>query len=159
MRRLAQDLTLALTLLATPALADSPRDEMFPSDGSCYLRHYDRAHLAAHPGQNIAEIAIGPLSGAFDARELILNVRITLRGSGNMYSGAAYCENTGGSLSCHLEGDAGWFTLTPRPGGAVRLDVGKGGIVFEGRDFLYISGTMGDDRQFLMPPVPADSCT
>lgn len=154
MRRLA----LALSLLATPALGQSPRDTMFPSDASCYLRHYDKAHLASHPQQQVREIAIGPQTGSFESDVLSLTVTLSLRGVPEIYSGTAYCENTGGGLSCQMEGDAGWFTLTPRRKGAVLMAVGKGGLVFEGRNFIYISGTMGDDRDFLLPPVPADSC-
>ncbi|GAB1478325.1 hypothetical protein MASR2M74_08710 [Paracoccaceae bacterium] len=154
MRRLA----LALSLLATPALAESPRAAMFPSDASCYLRHYDKAHLASHPQQQVSEIAIGPQTGSFESDVLSLTVALSLRGVSEIYTRTAYCENTGGSLSCQMEGDAGWFTLTPRKKGAVLLEVGKGGLVFEGRNFIYISGTMGDDREFLLPPVPADSC-
>lgn len=154
MRRFA----LALTLLATPALAESPRQAMFPSDGSCFLRHYDRAHLAKHPAQKVQEIALGPMSGNFESDVLILTVVVDLIGVDERYTGTAYCDNTGGSLSCQMEGDAGWFTLTPRKKGAVLLTVGKGGLVFEGSNFIYISGTMADDREFLLPPVPADSC-
>lgn len=154
MRRLA----LALTLLATPALAESPRAEMFPSDASCYLRHYDKAHLAKHPQQQVREIALGPQTGSFESDVLSLTVALSLRGVPEIYSGTAYCENTGGSLSCQMEGDAGWFTLTPRKKGTVLLKVGKDGLGFEGSNFITISGTTGDDREFLLPPVPADSC-
>ena len=154
MRRLA----IALTLLATPALAQSPRDTMFPSDASCYLRHYDRTHLAGHPQQRVRDIAIGPASGSFESDVLRLTVQIMLRDVEQIFPGTARCENSGGSLSCEMDGKAGWFTLTPRPKGAVRLDVGRGGLVLQDRGFIYVSGELGDDRQFLLPPVPADSC-
>lgn len=158
MHRLARRLILALTLLATPALGQSPRQTMFPSDASCYLRHYDRAHLASHPQQRVSEIAIGPLSGSFESDVLSLSVQISLRDVDQIFTGTARCENTGGSLSCEMDGKAGWFTLTPRAKGAVRLDVGRGGLVLQDRGFIYVSGELGDDRQFLLPPVPADSC-
>ena len=38
-------------ILASPALAESPRAALFPGDGVCYRRDYDAAHLAAHPDQ------------------------------------------------------------------------------------------------------------
>lgn len=154
MRRLA----LALSLLATPALAQSPRAAMFPSDASCYLRHYDKAHLAKHPAQRVREIAIGPMTGNFESDVLILKVMVWIDGHDGYYTGVASCENTGGSLSCQLEGDAGWFTLTPRRQGAILMKLGRDGIGFEGRDFVTLSGSSGDDREFLLPPVAADSC-
>lgn len=154
MRRLA----LLAALAASPALAQSPREAMFPSDGTCYLRHYDKGHMAAHPAQRVREIAIGPLSGSFGGDELILAVNVTLRDSPEIFTGAAYCENSADTLGCHLEGDAGWFTLHPRPGGKILLEVSRDGIGFEGSDFIELSGNSGDDREFLLPPVPADSC-
>ena len=44
-------------LLATPALGETPREAMFPSDGSCYRRQYSADHLAAHPAQRMEWIA------------------------------------------------------------------------------------------------------
>ena len=154
MRRLA----LVFGLLATPAFAQSPRDAIFPSDASCYLRHYSAGHLASHPQQNVAEIALGPEPATFDAPVLGLRLALYRRGSNTRYEGRAACENTGGALSCQLEGDGGWFTLWPKADGTLRLEVGRGGLIFEAADFLEVSGISGDDRVFVLPRVPADSC-
>lgn len=152
-------LTLALTL-ALPVQARSPRDVMFPSDGSCYLRHYSRDHLASHPQQRVEDILIGPWApGRDDPRYLVLKLAVSLRDRPGLFWGVAFCENTGGDLSCGLEGDAGHFTLSPEGNGALRLSVGRHGLLFEGEtEMIEISGTTGDDRVFLMPAVPADSC-
>lgn len=150
-------LVALIALLASPALAQSPQEALFPFDGHCYLRYYKAAHLAQHPAQQVQEIALGPYPGFAMGADPRIKVAITLR-SGNRYDATAYCENDGAVLSCQLEGDGGWFHLHPRPKGALMFEVGRRGIALEGADFLEISGTRGDDREFLMPHVPADSC-
>lgn len=151
-------LLLAFCLLATPALAESPRDALFPSDASCYLRHYTGAHLAKHPNQLVTDIAIGPEPGSFEADVLVVRMQVSLRDHPEILQTAAYCENTGGTLSCGLEGDGGWFQMERTPKGA-RVMVGRDGLFFEGaRGFVHIGGGDSDDDVFLMPPVPADSC-
>lgn len=153
MRRL-----LPLLLLATPALAESPREALFPSDGACYLRFYDKAHLAQHPDQLVKEIAVGPEPSSMKAGQLVLRVAVSLRGNPEQFRGYAYCDNTGGTLSCGLEGDAGWFQMQPTAKGAL-LMVGRDGIGFEGDSgFVELGGGRSDDESFAMPRVPADSC-
>ncbi len=148
-----------LLLIATPALAQSPRDTMFPSDATCYLRHYTAAHLASHPAQRVTDIALGPDQPSLNPQELTLRLGVSLRGTSDYFLSYAYCENTGGALSCHLEGDAGWFTLEPAANGGLLMTTGRGGIGFEGAEGMFqIGGSASDDNSFLIPPVPADSC-
>lgn len=153
-------LVLAAGVPGLPAQAQSPADRMFPGGEACYLRSYSRNHLASHPDQRSREIALGPWApGRGDPRSLVLKLQLWLRDAAAPVWGVAFCENTGGSLSCGLEGDAGHFTLTPQEDGRIRLEVGRHGLLFEGADeIIEISGTTGDDRTFLMPRVPADSC-
>lgn len=155
-------LSLSLCLAALPALplaAQSPRDAMFPTDASCYLRQYSRQHMADHPDQLVTQIAVGPEQGAFEADVLILKVAVYLRGSDERFLASAYCDNTGGTLSCGLEGDGGWFQMKPAKGGAVMLMVGRDPLGFEGaRGFVTFGGGVSDDERFLIPRVPADAC-
>ena len=83
---------------------------------------------------------------------------VTLRGNPEHFMGYAYCDNTGGTLSCGLEGDAGWFQMKPTAKGAL-LMVGRDGIGFEGNSgFVELGGGRSDDESFALPKVPADSC-
>ncbi len=149
-------LALALTLAATPALAESPQAAMFPSDASCYLRQYSQIHLAGHPDQMVREIALGPAGQ--QGHQLVLRVAVYLRGSTERFTADAYCENTGGSLSCGLEGDGGWFTLESARQG-LKMKVGREPLGFEGETgFITFGGAASDDNVFLLPPVPADAC-
>jgi hypothetical protein len=153
-------LALVIACVSGAAEARSPRDTMFPRDTSCYLRHYDRAHLARHPGQVVEGIALGPDSGAFEADVLVLRLLVGVRDGGGLARGLAYCENTGGALSCELTQDGGWFTLTPAKGGALRMEVGSAplGLPVGGIGRLTFGAGASDDDVFLIPPVPADAC-
>lgn len=147
---------LSLLLSAPPALAESPRAAMFPNQTSCYLRQYSQAHLAGHPDQRVRQIALGPSDAP--GRDLVLRVAVSLRGLQERFVADAYCENTGGSLSCGLEGDGGWFTLTPAKQG-VKMKVGREPLGFEGETgFVSFGGGASDDDVFLIPPVAAEAC-
>jgi hypothetical protein len=152
-------LAALLILAALPAQAQSPRQTLFPTDGSCYLRQYSNRHLADHPNQLVTQIALGPEYGQAEADVLILRVAVYARGSNERFTGSAYCENTGASLSCGLEGDGGRFSLSPGKKGALTMRVGRDPLGFEGsRGFLTFGGGVSDDETFLIPRVPADAC-
>lgn len=154
-------IALLVALPARPVTAQNLRDTHFASDGSCYLRHYSAAHLATHPDQRVQDIAIGPETDDPADHALILTLRVRLRGDagGQGYSATAYCEPVGVGMHCGLEGDAGSFTLAAAQGGALLLKVGGHGMSFEGdAGFLTLQSDRGDDRAFLLPPVPADAC-
>lgn len=151
---------IAATALATPALAKGPIDAIFPSDGSCYLRHYDRAHMSRHQDQLVTEIAIGPYAPEWGRQDHVaITLMVSVRGTDEFFVSYSVCQEDSGALSCQMEGDAGSFSLHADAGGKVRLEVSRRGMNFEGQSgFISISGTRGDDRVFLLPPVPADSC-
>jgi hypothetical protein len=146
-------------LLASPALAEAPRAQMFPSNGACYLRQYDAGHMAEHPDQLVTQVAIGPDYDSWaDAQGSILKLRIEVQSGVEVPLTFAYCEDAPEAMLCSLEGDAGGFTLSQRDG-AVLLQIDGRGMNFDTMGgFLTLSGTEGDDRSFLIPAVPADAC-
>lgn len=150
----------ALLASAAPALAKGPMDRIFPTDASCYLRHYDKTHMSKHQDQLVTDIAIGPYAREWGTRDyVVVTVMVSVRGTDEFFLGNAYCEEGGADLFCQMEADAGAFTLTPDKGGKIMLRLTRDGMAFEGQSgFIALSGTSGDDRAFLMPPVPADSC-
>lgn len=149
----------ALWFLPLPLLAQTGATAMFPPEAACFQRQYDAAHLAKHPQQQVVDIALTPAEGQVVSTSLVVDIAVTLRGTGAHYIGSAYCEPDGTGLSCGMEGDAGAFNLSLRKGGALLLAVSPLGMSFENeQDFLTISGTSGDDRAFLMQPVAAADC-
>ncbi|WP_156317426.1 hypothetical protein [Cypionkella psychrotolerans] len=148
-----------LVLLPCPLLGQTGVTAMFPPEAACFQRHYDAAHLAKHPQQQITDIALTSAEGQEVSTSLVVDISVKLRGGADSYIGSAYCEPDTVGLSCGMEGDAGAFSLALRDGGALLLRVDSGGMSFEGeRDFFTLSGSSGDDRVFLMHPVAAADC-
>lgn len=151
-------LMIALSLLPLPLLAQTGAVAMFPPQAACFQRHYDAAHLAKHPQQQVVDIALTPAEGQIVSTSLVVDIAVTLR-DGERYIGSAYCEPQAAGLSCGMEGDAGAFGLGLRNGGALLLTVSPLGMSFENdQGFLTLSGDSGDDRAFLMQPVAATDC-
>ncbi len=149
---------LAACAMPLVVAAQGLRGDLFPSDGACYLRYYNDAHMAAHPQQRVVQIAIGPDAAQTTVQALALRVQVIVRGRDDIYAGLAYCTDAGTALECGIEGDGGSFKLQ-NVGGRLQLVVGRGGIYLEGATtVLEISGSTGDDRVFRLPAVPADSC-
>lgn len=148
---------IVLCLIAAPALAESPRAALFPDDRGCFRRAYDAAHLAAHPDQLVKEIRLSPDKPVSDERFLVLAVQILPRGA-DWLLGHAYCENTAGSLSCGMEGDAGWLMLEPTAKG-LRATVGRDGITLEGdAGFVTFGAGQSDDEVFALSRVTPEAC-
>lgn len=148
---------VVLCLIASPALAESPREALFPDNWGCYRRDYDAAHLAKHPDQLVKTIRLSPDAAFSDERQLLLAVEIVPRG-GEAVLAHGFCENTGGNLSCGLESDAGWLMLEPTATG-LRATVGRDGIRFEtDTGFITFGGGHSDDEVFAIPRAPEEAC-
>lgn len=146
---------LALAAGALPALAQSPREQMFPTDDSCYARDYSDQHLQSHPAQRVTAISLTPYTGTASDPLLQLWVKVSLRGQpGGDFEALSYCENNGAAtLYCGMEGDAGGFAVTPEKNGAVMVTVSSLGMGFENHSGLVtLDRESGDDRSFLLTP-------
>lgn len=143
------------------ALAQGLRERAFyPTDGGsgCFLRQYDAAHLASHPGQQVETIALGRTEYRPEDPTVIVRVMAMTR-AGQYLTGMASCGGGGDRMMCHMDGDAGRFGLSAARDGALRMDLAPEGISFVGDQGAYtIEGSAGDDHSFLLPPVPADAC-
>ncbi|QYK40151.1 MAG: hypothetical protein KF887_11910 [Paracoccaceae bacterium] len=153
-----------LSLIAGPVAAQTMLDSHFTGKSGCYLREYTADHLASHPVQRTRIIAIGPDGWAppggwgGDGAPFVLRLHVTLRDLRRLEA-LAYCEAAAPGLACAMEGDAGAFTLEPARRGAVMLRPVREGILLEDDQGLVIlASDAGDDRAFLIPPVPADAC-
>lgn len=144
-----------LIAAALPLAAQSPQERVFPGGTTCYARDYSAAHLAGHPQQRVTSIALTPDGGVSPDPRLEVWVTVTLRGQpGEPYMALAVCENTGDTLYCGLEGDAGGFTVEPAKAGAILVKVARRGMSFEGETgFVTLESHRGDDRSFLLQPV------
>lgn len=146
-------------MLAAPAAAQSLRDtHLYAGDGSgCFLRQYSNDHLAKHPQQMVSMIAIGRTDYAPMDVEQPMRMMVMFR-TGDYATTLAWCRESGPGMVCQTEGDGGAFSLEGRTKGAVVLRP-MGDLVIEGaEEFHMLSATSGDDREFLIPPVPPDAC-
>lgn len=135
------------------AIAQSPRDQMFPNADSCYARAYTKAHLAKHPGQQVVGISVSR-TREVDEPNLGLYLTLQLRGVPGGFQAYAACENEAGHLYCTMEGDAGGFQIDPAEDGAILLSVSSLGMSFENDNgFATLERSEGDDRSFLMRPA------
>ena len=141
-------------LASAPAWPADLIATLFPGKSGCYGRSYSNTHLAKHTEQLVTEISVVADDMVADPM-LGLWVFMELRGDiADSYEGFAYCENTGGSLSCGMEGDAGSFTLSPDGDGTVLIEVGPYGMSFEGdAGFITLMSDRGDDRSFRLAPA------
>lgn len=153
-------LAVFCAVLAGSAQAQSMRDTLLTDSPFCLARSYDAAHLASHPDQRVTAISISqhPEVARNAADGMVLLVRVMLRGSDEVYSGAAYCQ-VGKMADCGMEGDSGTFAIEPRDADSVLLSVGRYGITFEGqRDFITLYSDRGDDRSFLLRRAALSAC-
>ncbi len=166
-KRMVQNLgarVIFCLLVAAPCNAQSLRDTHFgaaaPHSAGCFARDYSPAHLVDHPQQRVTRIGLAPVPLDAPPGQVLMNIGVMLRDRPDfLFSSFAYCEPNGPRFDCALEGDAGTFTLTGAPKGALLLTVGPNDMVFEGQtDVITLRADAGDDRVFLIPNVSPDLC-
>ncbi len=130
-------LPLVFALLATANAAEArPLERELPlKQEACWERHYDAAHLAAHPQQRVAQIRLVHLpeswheaaqSGFYVA--LYFNLRQRSVAGGRFdYQLGGFCKPQGEGLRCVPEWEAGSWRIERGPNGT--LDLRNAGIV------------------------------
>jgi hypothetical protein len=142
-----------------------PLEDVFPTITSCYLRDYSDSHLAKHPEQRVARIAVGPDLDAYTEGQIgAIRLSVVLR-DGVALSEVADCRSEGASTFCVMDAELGIYTISATPDG-IRLQVGAEGISFEtlnpdepdAVDRVIISGISGDDWVFDIPATRSSGC-
>ena len=87
--------------LAAPAIAASPTDlALFGKDPgqervfACYTRHYDKAHLKAHPQQNVTDMTLLVDSRVDDQRYYELSMGVGFRKVKTAFETNGGCSGT-----------------------------------------------------------------
>lgn len=162
-------LTIAMAMVAASAqaLAQNPPTEGDPLV-QCFARAYSADHMAAHPGQRVAELQLMLTSAPYDGHSYYdATIRAMLIDRyGAYYVNAASCQEVeGGVLECGIECDGGLFD--------VRLDAEDGTAMLMNQQHGFIlQGGCGDDGQmetvrieadaehaaFLLHQVPPEAC-
>lgn len=128
--------------------------------GGCFLRAYSPDHLARHPDQQVTAISLRRSPVQETLGGVWVDLVVGMRAWEDALQGSAMCRHAPrGSLFCLMQWNAGAFHLSPARNGALRLSVAPRGVMLEGTsDFAMLSGTSGDDRVFLIPPVDPAVC-
>lgn len=152
---------LLLALLVGGALVNPTAAAENPL--GCFVRNYDKAHLAAHPHQRVTNVRLlikqAPRGRPY-AYEFSLQVNV--RGKNETLSTAGQCDRKGSGLECLVECDGGGINVSPRPGHVMmsleRIRMSACGNASEDdENAKEISGGK-DDRVFRVDRVSAAMC-
>ena len=179
---IALGIGLAALLAAFPVLAadtsvvtqvfgkDPGKDHVF----ACFTRHYDAAHLKAHPQQNVTDmklLADSPYDGEADpARTYSLTMGINFRTLKKQFQAYGGCDGTDTaqkSLNCYIDCDGGSITVRPKDANAILVDIPTGASVYDPDAPPDADPDTGvppkaefatDDKTFLLARVSLDQC-
>lgn len=167
--------SLPLLVFAGTASAGNARlDALFnnqatgPVSNLCYVRHYDKAHLTAHPKQNVTDMLIyfakkngdekGSYYYSFDAQ-------VSFRDSKKSFAFGGDCnrnaDKPGMSVSCGIDCDGGGVDADARDDTSIKLDIGENGVRLGDPEDDKPLGTKGfdtDDRTFVLQESELKNC-
>jgi hypothetical protein len=153
MRKLWRALLIlgAFGAAADAGMADSVR--------GCFVRVYDRAHLARHPDQVVTAVKL-LVKQAERGSQYDFFLHIKVRGRNEVLKTAGLCQTGGPRVHCFVECDGGGIDVNPRPGyvmmylDRIRMaECGKDNV----EDGEEISGGK-DDREFRLDRVDEVMC-
>jgi len=103
---------------------------------ACYTRHYDPAHLAGHPKQNVVDMMLF-VDGYIDAnygRQYSLAIGVHFRTSPTLFQVAGGCEiSTDGknTLGCGIECDGGHIDIRVKDANAILVSIPDGAATWD----------------------------
>jgi hypothetical protein len=135
---IAMLLATAALCAAGPARADSATDtQIFGKDPgkdrafACFVRHYDAAHLKAHPQQNVTDMLV-LVDSSYDAdsqsRSYALTLGSNFRGVTKQFQSYGGCSGTieGQKLSCYIDCDGGAIDVRFKDQNSILVDIPYG---------------------------------
>lgn len=127
---------------------------------ACFARHYDTAHLAGHPRQNVTDImALTYRGDTPGSAETVFNMTLRFRKVPGEQQFPGVCSPAPGSdrMNCGVECDGGRFTVTGRDRGAILVDVSDGIGSCDG-DLPEGAGFASDDKLFRLDRTDMAAC-
>jgi len=164
---------------ASPAQADSTTDtQIFSKDPgkdrafACFVRHYDAAHLNAHPQQNVTDMLV-LVDSSYDAdsqsRSYALTLGSNFRGVKKQFQSYGGCSGTieGQKLSCYIDCDGGAIDVRFKDQNSILVDIPYGARLEDpdaspddepGVDVPDKANFGPDDKTFLLSRASAALC-
>lgn len=137
-------LLAALPAYAAPQSAASVNSDLFGKDPgkehvfACFTRHYDPAHLRAHPKQNVTDMRVLVNSGFGtdydDQRSYNLTLGIsfrTLKKEFDAYGGCSGTDEAQKTLNCYIDCDGGSITVRTKDTNSILVDVPYGARLYD----------------------------
>eukprot|EP01035_Chromulina_nebulosa_P005576 gene5576-biopygen4714 len=100
-----------------------------PASNLCMVRHYDKAHLAAHPNQNVTDMLtfIGKRQGEQDGYVYFdVDVQVKFRDSQKSWSFSGECgreAGKAGQIGCGIDCDGGGYDVSFKDDSSVELSI------------------------------------
>jgi hypothetical protein len=166
---------IGLALTAAPAIAGSYDAELFGKDpgtdlaAACFMRHYDEAHMAAHPQQNVTDMAVLVSARTDSAGERSYQVGLGVKFEGNQsqMQASAYCGlSLDGEviLGCGIDCDGGQVDVDMQQG-SMMVSIPYGAAVWDPNGADLEPGTLpagaawgDDDKSFRLERVDLSEC-
>ena len=135
MTRLFLLVALAAASMGAPALAaDATAISLLGRDPgqapaySCFSRHYDAAHLASHPRQNVTDISVfvnSSIDPDSKERAYSLEMGVGFRKIARQFEVSGSCSRVDGKqgLTCGVDCDGGHFDVTTSAGQSLLVAV------------------------------------
>ncbi|MDR3376241.1 MAG: hypothetical protein P4L98_21165 [Ancalomicrobiaceae bacterium] len=155
---------------ASPGHAETPAAPLGLVDGkpapyACFTRHYDAAHLASHPKQNVKDMAV--LIAAYadqqpDFPQWTIIVSVHFRGHAQRFAVSGSCSlghDPGQLLACGVDCDGGRIGIRQKGSDELLLDIPEGARVGNEDEVVPKTARFGsDDKTFLLNRVSARDC-
>lgn len=134
----------------TPSAGAAPVFAAYLSDGACYQRFYEPAHLRSHPRQTVTKFHVKAdgSDGASKGRRFTVHFGYWVKNRG-AYGALAECESQGSGALCQVEADGGSFRISPN-GDGLKITLGDR-LEVEGDSDFSPDLAKGDNRVMLLP--------
>ena len=137
-----------------------------PAFNICMVRHYDRAHLAAHPDQNVTDmlVYIGKHEGEENGYvNYNINAQVKFRDSQKNWSFAGDCGREPrevGPIGCGIDCDGGSYSVSLKDDKTIELSMPYSVRLNEEAEDGKIdtAGFKSDDKTFLLHQTELKDC-
>jgi len=126
----------------------------------CFVRTYDKAHLAGHPDQLVTAVKLHIIKWKEDESYFEFALKVKVRGRNETLHTGGLCRGEASGLSCSVDCDGGGINVVPRGDHAmmylerIRMATCDNDYVDSGED---LSGGK-DDRVFRLNRVDEREC-
>jgi hypothetical protein len=142
-------------------------DRAVPASNICLIRHYDAAHLKAHPKQNVTDMLLYVGRHPADDSGYVYysaSAQVKFRDNKKTFDFSGDCGRKlgeTGPLGCGIDCDGGGFDIALKLDGAVELSVSSAiriGDAEDDEEKLGTKGFMQDDQRFVLKQTVLKDC-